>query len=158
MKRYVALMTAVALASCVPGGERLSNPPDAPAAPRMELAGEAVALTKDWISRALEGDFGGARRLTHGENGERVALDGLAESLFARTHLHGRPSVLVFHHATTEDGLVHVCAVFRFPELVMNGSLVSRQWPGQGLKVWEFRGGMEGCGGNLMVTTTLPPP
>lgn len=145
MKRLVTLVTVATLSSCVPPGERLAARPEDPAPPRREFAVEAVVLTKDWIHRALTGDFGGARQLTRGQNGEPEALDGLAETLFLRNHRHGLPTVLVFHHSTTEDGVVFVCAVFRFPELVMNGALVSRQWPGQGLRVSEFHGGMEGC-------------
>ncbi|HKX74721.1 MAG TPA: hypothetical protein VJR05_04950 [Acidimicrobiia bacterium] len=150
MKSVTLLLAVVVLAACTE-----AEPAEVTA--EMQTIGEAESLTRFWIALVLEGELDHARLLTHGVAGEPDALQAVAELILSYHRRYGAPVVEVFPHNSSGE-LTHMCVRWRFPGFVMDGGLVLRRWPDIGMRLWEFRGGMEGCIGNALTTTTLPPP
>lgn len=117
---------------------------------------QAVVMTEKWAEAAVAGDTEEAGHLTYGEAGEPDALDGLARSLTAYRDEYGPPAVEIDDHHELGD-LQVVCLRFDYQDFAVDGGMVLRMWPGQGLKLWEYRTGHSVCiGGEPGATTTLP--
>lgn len=117
---------------------------------------EAVSMTEEWAEMALAGNFEQASQLTHGEAGEPDSLDGLARSLSGYRDGYGSPVVEVDDPQELGDQQV-VCLRFDFEEFAVDGGMVLRTWPEEGLKLWEYRSGLSSCVDQEPgVTTTLP--
>lgn len=117
---------------------------------------QAVMLTEEWAEAAIAGDLEQAGRLTYGEAGETEALDGLARSLVAYRDEYGAPVVEVNDHNRTGD-LEVACLRFDYGDFAIDGGMVLRTWPDEGLRLWEYRTGLSNCvDGRPGVTTTLP--
>jgi hypothetical protein len=104
----------------------------------------AVVLTKEWAEAAVAGEFEQAGRLTYGEAGEPEGLNGLARTLNAYGGEYGPPVVKVGNHDEIGD-LEFVCLRFDYRDFAVDGGMVLRTWPEQGLKLWEYRPGLSTC-------------
>ena len=115
----------------------------------------ATELVEEWLEGALDGDFEGIARLTHGTAGEPEALDRLARVIHSYAERYGPPTVAIspFEMEGTFD---FTCVRLDFDEVILVGGMVTRSWPELGPRLWEFRTNMEGCLGLSVVTTTMP--
>lgn len=117
---------------------------------------QAVVLTEQWAEAAVAGDLEQAGQLTYGEAGEPDSLDGLARSLTAYRDEYGPPVVEVDEHQEIGD-LQVVCLRFDYQDFAVDGGMVLRVWPEEGLKLWEYRPGLSNCvNSEPGMTTTLP--
>ena len=147
---YIRIATSIAFAlvllstSCATEADR--KPPE-------------VELAESWVEAVADGRLGEARALTHGEFGEPEALTGFAEEITTYTNRYGQPKVSVGHdvHEASSPELSFVCVRFDFGDVVRDGGLALRSWDDLGLRVWEFRDGMEGCASSPSAVTTTRP-
>lgn len=141
----VASLCALSVGSCSPGW-----PGRQP---------EEVRLAEDWVTAVLEGDLQGVTELTFGEFGEPQAILEFARRVSAYSEEYPDPIATVASglHAASSPELSFVCVRFDFTEFVLEGGLTFRSWDDLGLRVWEFRDGMEACTSTPGdVTTTRP--
>jgi hypothetical protein len=121
---------------------------------------QAVELAEEWVNAVLDGEFETARQLTYGEAGEPESLNGLARTLFAYQTEYGQPVIRVGEATISTRGEV-VCMRFDYGDFAIDGGMVLRDWPDQGLRLWEYRSGDSACvDADAAATTTLPevPP